>query len=546
MTGEENNRFLAGYYTASREIDPAEVKAEISRSLTGYMVPGVLMQLPEMPLTQNGKIDKKKLPQVEYQPDQGEYIAPANETEADFCGWFAELLNLDKVSADGNFFELGGTSLSAAIIAMNAADKGYPIVYADVFKAQTPRALAALAKGEAPEAVDPELEALRSYDYGTLDLSHNDEAFLREIRRGEIGSILLAGASGFLGIHVLREYLHDYSGTAFCLLRGRQPLARLKELYYYYFEEALDRYLAEGRVQIVNADVTDAASLTDAEQIPFDTCINCAALVKHFVKDDSLERVNVTGVKNLIALCRKTGRRLVQTSTVSVAGEGLDGQPPRDWTISERELYHGQLLDNAYVLSKFKAERAMLEAVAQGLDGKIARLGNLMGRHSDGEFQVNFRSNAFIRSLASYKAIGAVPYSQLNALTDFSEIDMTAKAILLLAGTDKRFTVFHPINNHTVTFADILYAMRAYGFDLEAVEDEEFARRMAEAGSAGGALIAYESKEGAERRYELGADCAFTTNALYRLGFKWPVTGETYIVQMLKALDELEMFEEDL
>ena len=546
MTGEENNRFLAGYYTASREIDPAEVKAEISRSLTGYMVPGVLMQLPEMPLTQNGKIDKKKLPQVEYQPDQGEYIAPANETEADFCGWFAELLNLDKVSADGNFFELGGTSLSAAIIAMNAADKGYPIVYADVFKAQTPRALAALAKGEAPEAVDPELEALRSYDYGTLDLSHNDEAFLREIRRGEIGSILLAGASGFLGIHVLREYLHDYSGTAFCLLRGRQPLARLKELYYYYFEEALDRYLAEGRVQIVNADVTDAASLAAAEQIPFDTCINCAALVKHFVKDDSLERVNVTGVKNLIALCRKTGRRLVQTSTVSVAGEGLDGQPPRDWTISERELYHGQLLDNAYVLSKFKAERAMLEAVAQGLDGKIARLGNLMGRHSDGEFQVNFRSNAFIRSLASYKAIGAVPYSQLNALTDFSEIDMTAKAILLLAGTDKRFTVFHPINNHTVTFADILYAMRAYGFDLEAVEDEEFARSMAEAGSAGGALIAYESKEGAERRYELGADCAFTTNALYRLGFKWPVTGETYIVQMLKALDELEMFEEDL
>ncbi len=299
-------------------------------------------------------------------------------------------------------------------------------------------------------------------------------------------------------------------------------------------------------MQIVNADVTDAASLTAAEQIPFDTCINCASLVKHFVNDDILDRVNVTGVKNLIALCRKTGRRLVQTSTVSVAGEGLDGQPPRDWTISERELYHGQLLDNAYVLSKFKAERAMLEAVAQGLDGKIARLGNLMGRHSDGEFQVNFRSNAFIRSLASYKAIGAVPYSQLNALTDFSEIDMTAKAILLLAGTDKRFTVFHPFGDHRDPLADPPRGTCALRAELEAVEDEEFARRMAEAGSAGGALIAYESKEGAERRYELGADCAFTTNALYRLGFKWPVTGETYIVQMLKALDELEMFEEDL
>ena len=202
------------------------------------------------------------------------------------------------------------------------------------------------------------------------------------------------------------------------------------------------------------------------------------------------------------------------------------------------DLYGGQLLDNAYALTKFKAEKAVLEAVGRGLDAKIMRLGNLMGRHSDGEFQVNFRSNAFIRSLASYKAIGAVPYSLMNAVTDFSEIDMTARAILLLAGTDKEFTVFHPMNNHTVTYADIVYSMRDYGFAIDTVEDEEFSRRMAQAGDASGALIAYQSREGEERRYELGADCGFTTNALYRLGFKWPVSGEKYIVSMLKALDE--------
>ena len=185
----------------------------------------------------------------------------------------------------------------------------------------------------------------------------------------------------------------------------------------------------------------------------------------------------------------------------------------------------------------------MLEAAAQGLDGKVMRLGNLMGRHSDGEFQVNFNSNAFIRSLASYKAIGAVPYSIMNAGTDFSEIDMTARAILLLSGTDRKFTVFHPVNNHFVTYADIVYSMREYGFSVDAVEDGEFGRRMAQAGDASGALIAYNSKEG-ERRYMLDQDCAFTTNALYRLGFKWPVSGEKYIVQMIKALDELTMFEE--
>ncbi len=546
MAGEENNHFLAGFYTAGREIPPEELKAEISRTLTPYMVPGVLMQLDVMPLTQNGKIDKKKLPKVEFVPDEAEYVEPVNEIEKDFCGWFAEVLNMEKVSAEGNFFELGGTSLSAAIIAINAADKGYPIVYADVFKAQTPRALAMLAAGgTATEAESGEMAEIRSYDYKHLPLSANTEDCLPDIHPGSIGNLLLTGSTGFLGIHVLREYLTQLEGTVYCLLRGSSPDKRLKQLYFYYFDEALDPYFESGRIHILQGDITDAASLEAAKEVPFDTLINCAALVKHFVKDDSLERINVEGVKNLIALCKETGRRLIQTSTVSVAGESLDGRPPRDWVLKENDLYGGQLLDNAYALTKFKAERAVLEAAAEGLDGKIMRLGNLMGRHSDGEFQVNFRSNAFIRSLASYKAIGAMPYSVLNAGTDFSEIDMTARAIILLSGTSREFTVFHPMNNHTVTYADILYSMKEYGFPMDTLEEDEFDRRMADAGDSAGALVAYNSREGQERRYMLDASVSFTTSALFRLGFKWPVSGEKYIVQMIKALDELIMFEED-
>ena len=544
MTGEENNKFLAGYYTAVRDISPDELKMQISKSLTPYMVPGVLMQLDEMPLTQNGKIDKKKLPKVEFVPDKADFVEPGDDVERDFCDWFAQVLNMEKVSAEGNFFELGGTSLSASVIAMNASDKGYNIVYADVFKAQTPRKLAAIAKKEEVDEIAADNPDIRSFDYDKLPLLANCEDRLKEITKGDIGNLLLTGATGFLGIHVLHEYLSYYAGNVYCLLRGDAPDERLKQLYFYYFDKALDPYFENGRISIISGDISDEKSLEKAGDYPFDTLINCAALVKHFVNDDSLERINVQGVKNLIALCKRKEKRLIQTSTVSVAGEGIDGTPPRDWKIRENVLYKGQILDNAYALSKFRAEKAVLEAAADGLDAKIMRLGNLMGRHLDGEFQVNFRSNAFIRTLASYKSIGAMPYSIMNASTDFSEIDMTARAILLLAGTPKEFTVFHPVNNHVVTYADIVYSMREYGFAIDSVEDEEFARRMKEAGDASSALTAYNNREGGERRYMLDQNCDFTANALYRLGFKWPVSGEKYIVKMIKALDELIMFEE--
>ncbi|MBQ1371704.1 MAG: AMP-binding protein, partial [Oscillospiraceae bacterium] len=270
MTGEENNKYLAAYYTASREISPTELKEGISRTLTSYMVPSVLIQLDEMPLTQNGKIDKKRLPKVEYTPVAEEYVAPTNGVEKNFCKWFAELLNLERVSVDGNFFELGGTSLSASVIALSAAEKGYPIVYADVFKAQTPRKLAALVAGDAPlESDDSEMDEIRSFDYSQLPLHSNVEAELTGLCRGEIGNLLLTGATGFLGIHMLREYLQQHNGKAYCLLRGDSPLTRLKALYFYYFDEMLEPYLDCGRVEVISGDITDRDSLEACSNLPF-------------------------------------------------------------------------------------------------------------------------------------------------------------------------------------------------------------------------------------------------------------------------------------
>lgn len=281
----------------------------------------------------------------------------------------------------------------------------------------------------------------------------------------------------------------------------------------------------------------------------FTTIINCAACVKHFVSDDSLDRVNVEGVKNLIDLCEKTGRCLIQISTTSVAGEGNDLTVPSDKVIHEDELYFGQIIDNDYIRTKFLAERLILEACARGkLDGKIIRVGNLMSRKSDGEFQINFVTNGFMRTLNAYRTLGQFPMGLMHAPAEFSPIDSTAAAIIALANAQSPFTVFHAYNSHKIFMSDVIYAMRQYGFDIEVVSDERFEETLKEAAKnpdqsdAVLGLIAYASGD-AHPRYELMADNRFSVEALYRLGYKWPITDDLYLENAIRALDTLGYFE---
>lgn len=547
----DGGQFLCAYFTAEKEIDQAALTQHLSETLTYYMVPSVFIQLDKLPLTNNGKVDVKALPEPEFTMAEREYIAPANKVETDFCEIFKSVLGLEQVGVTDNFFEIGGTSLSASKIAMKCMTKGYKIVYGDIFKSPTAKDLAALTIAATSESI--EKDGITAYDYQKLApvLAKNDLRYIDEVKYKPVGNILLTGATGFLGIHVLKDFLDNYTGKAYCFIRKgrvRDLEVRMKSILMYYFENTFEELFGD-RIIIIDGDITDLESVLAAEPYDFDLVINCAANVKHFVVDDILENVNVGGVKNLITLCRKTGKRLIQVSTTSIAGEGSNDDPPMDKRILEKELYFGQRLENAYIHSKFLAERTVLEAVRKGLDAKIMRVGNLMARNSDGEFQINSLTNSFMQQLRGYKIIGKFPITAMDAPAEFSPIDSTAAAILKLCGTNREFTVFHPYNNHLIYMSDVIYAMNQYGFKIEVVSDDEFQRSLLEAmgdekrSGAISRLIAYLSGDTENKIYWIDASSKFTTEILYRLAYKWPIISDEYMKQAIKALDGLSFFD---
>ena len=480
----QGKEHLSAYFVAEKQINIQELKEEIGNTLTHYMVPTAYMQLPAFPLTPNGKTDLKHLPEPMVEVS-GEYVAPANETEKQFCDIFAQILELDKVGATDDFFELGGTSLVVTRILIEADKLGYKIAYGDVFANATPRKLSKLV-GASEEDADMTESTVENYDYTAINqlLKMNCLDTFLAGKQQVLKNVLLTGSTGYLGIHILHELIQSSAEKIYCMVRGKDDKAaedRLKAMLFYYFDNPYSE-LFGNRLFVVRGDVTQDIYAIDERLKDTTQVFNCAARVKHFSEGTDIEDVNIGGVEQCIKFCKKTGATLIHVSTMSTGGMGLNGKKLKPY--SEDILYQHQYLGNQYTYSKFMGERLILEAVAKGeLKGKIMRVGNLAAREVDGEFQANFSANSFMGRLRVYQMLGVFPYNAYDSKVEFSPIDQVAQAIVLLSTTPKQCTVFNPFNCHQIMLGDVVAQMKTIGSEVKLVEADEFEHAMKEAGT---------------------------------------------------------------
>jgi len=538
----DRNREENGY-----SIDIDDLKAALAEKLVYYMVPTVYMELDDMPQTLNGKTDLRNLPEPVLIT---EYVAPENEIEAFFANFFAEILGLDEVSVTDNFFEIGGRSLLVTKITMEALNQGYELSYGDVFKNPTPRLLSEIVSASDSSESSDEIK----YDYSDINrlLKKNS---LENMIEGELdeslGNVLLTGATGFLGVHVLKELIERETGTIYCFVRSKGSLSgmdRLKSILFYYFADEFDEDIFDERIVAVEGDITDFKYFEDIISVNIDTVINCAANVKHFSSGTDIEDINLGGVVNGLKYAKMKNAKYVQVSTYSVAGESINNFPPLDVAYSEKDLFIGQGIDNQYLSSKFLAERAVLEAaIEDDLEVKIMRVGNLMARSSDSEFQINFESNGFINRLKAFVTMGKMPYAMLSNNVEFSQIDITARSIIELSKTPRECIVFHPYNSHNVTFADIIEIISPLDLTIEPCEDDEYEKALKDAladksRQEGVSGLITSIGSGKVKKQWLAVDNNYTTQVLYRLGINWPIISEEYIYTFIKYLDDLDFF----
>jgi mycobactin peptide synthetase MbtE len=139
-------RSLVAYVTPAGGADVVEldrIRARVGAALPEYMIPSAYVALDEIPITANGKIDRRALPEPELK-SATDYREPATDTERHVAELFAELLDRDQVGADDSFFELGGHSLLATkLVAAVRARCGVDVGVQDVFEMSTVATMAA-------------------------------------------------------------------------------------------------------------------------------------------------------------------------------------------------------------------------------------------------------------------------------------------------------------------------------------------------------------------------------------------------------------------
>ncbi len=139
---------LAGYLVADEPLDIAAVRMMLADFLPGYMIPTYLMQIPQVPLTRNGKADVRALPEM-LQPVTGTRQGPETPAEEAACMAVAEVLGLDEVGVNDDFFALGGDSVKAIRVVAKMRQTGHGLTVSAVMRGCTPRGIAALTTTQA-------------------------------------------------------------------------------------------------------------------------------------------------------------------------------------------------------------------------------------------------------------------------------------------------------------------------------------------------------------------------------------------------------------
>lgn len=546
-TDSNGKKYLCAYLVCKKDIDTAELKKYLVDILPHYMIPSYFVTIDKIPLTLNHKVDRKALPEPDLKEINSSfnYVRPSTKVEKDLCHIFKDCLSVPKIGVENDIFDYHIDSLDIIRVQTKMLEYDYKLNTQDFYQARTIKNLAQLIENKKEQKIS---EIDESY-LSNVNHSFYQYPNIMQFTKKHYQNILLLGCTGYLGIHLLQEFLACSDSHVTCIIRSKDDedaTKRLSKLYRFYF----NKDLPIDRIDIIDSDITKPCFGLLSSQYKdlankIDLAVNTAANVKYYGDYEQFKKINVGVVQNLVDLCMKYNLELIHISTLGVSGNYLVNHQKNYNSFDENNFYIGQQYDeNVYIQTKFEAEKLIYEKTLEGLSASIFRVGNLTSRYRDGGFQQNFGDNAFYNILMMILKYHILPNTMINEFLEFTPVDYCAKAIFqLIFNMQTSRYVFHLFNENYIRVSDLLKIFEDIGFSTTILTGNEFKQRIIalsnqhpEENILKGIVNDLDDTVGLSFSSTVNQKNLNTNSCLEKLNFEWPIITTEYIQKIIQYL----------
>lgn len=475
---------LHAYFTIRDKatIDIEEVYNHASSLLPQYMVPTGYVCVNELLFTPNGKIDVSKLTKqytVQYRK-QKNFILPITETQIILAKVWEEVLEVQHIGLQDDFFALGGHSLKIMPTLVKLKPYFPTLHIQDFFQYRTIEKLAEKMENDRHKymTIGTNQKKHSSRDNHYIQKQKPTNYMPLQISKKHPQCVLLTGVTGFLGAHILQQLLHFPNTIVYCLVRPQKSVAIedkvMEKMQFYFGEQIIDQM--KNRVYIIEGDLSKkhVGLTTDIqEQLgnKIDTIIHCGGNVRHYGDKEHFRKINVESTRYLLEMSKKAGARFHYISTVSISGHRPDD--PTEFLFTEQDFDRGQQVENVYVESKFLAEKLVREEIKKGIPATVYRVGNLVGRTTDGKFQQNIEENAFYRLIKAILLLQKAP--DIPIKIDLVPVNFSSEAIVGLACIEQsKGETFHICNPVQLKWQQLIAHLQQSSYSIELIQWAEF------------------------------------------------------------------------
>ena len=509
---------LVAYIVWSAATPVAALPDFLRERLPQSMVPSAFVTMDALPLTANGKIDFRALPEP---PRAADRVSepPRNETERALAEIWAEVLGRDAIGIDDDFFAHGGDSLRTMPLIFKIRQRfGIELPLAAVFTAPTIRRFAPLL--ECGDSV----AAFREAPIPPFTIETTDHAAFPP------KAAFLTGATGFLGAFLLDELLRQSDATVYCLVRANnedEGLRRIREnLANYGLTADFTRVIPVlGDLGQPRLGLDDATRAHLAETL--DVIYHNGGAVNFIAPYELLEAANVHGTREVLELAATA--RIKPVHVVSTLGVHFTRERIGTAVREGDPLPPAAHILGGYNQSKWMADRVALTAREAGLPVSLHRPARITGDSRSGALNPG---DFFYSWIEGCVQLGAFPDD--TAVFNMSPVDHVARAIVSLSLSGAAPDDHHYFNNRTLSLQALVDSLRRRGFAIDIVPFNDW--RDALLADPQNAFRKFASLITEPDEGEPFFDCTATEERLAALGIVCPSADETLLDTYLDRL----------